>query len=267
MRFVTLPFMARMSLLLIVALVIASCMSGEEAGSVRPFSEIADSDPVVEVDPSATTATLRVTTNIDAVCAVSYGTEGPTGAIATDRDMGVGGHSDHEALMTGLEPNTTYRYRLQGVGADGALYQSETYTFTTPEADPALSALGENVALGAAVTEVSSEFSGDFAAENAFDGDPATEWSTRGDGDEAFVTVDLGETFDVSAVRFRTRSMGDGSSITETFSVSVDGQVYGPWEAGPDPIEVAFSGRVLTFSVESSTGGNTGAVEIEVFSG
>jgi hypothetical protein len=181
--------------------------------------------------------------------------------------MGVGGHSDHEALMTGLDPNTTYQYRLQGVGADGVLYQSETFTFATPKADPALSALGDNVAVGAAVTEVSSEFSEDFAAENAFDGDPATEWSTRGDGDDASVTVDLGETFEVSAVRFRTRSMSDGSSITETFSVVVDGEVYGPYEVGPEPSEVSFSGRVLTFSVETSTGGNTGAAEIEVYSG
>jgi hypothetical protein len=251
--------MSRLPLWLVLVLALAACSSGGDTGSIRPFSEIASSDPVVEVDPSGTVATLRVSTSIDAVCAVSYGTEGPSGALATDRDMGVGGHSDHEALMTGLDPNTTYQYRLQGVGADGVLYQSETFTFTTPKADPALSALGDNVAVGAAVTEVSSEFSEDFAAENAFDGDPATEWSTRGDGDDASVTVDLGETFEVSAVRFRTRSMSDGSSITETFSVVVDGEVYGPYEVGPEPSEVSFSGRVLTFSVETSTGGNTGA--------
>jgi hypothetical protein len=48
----------------------------------------------------------------------------------------------------------------------------------------------------------------------------------------------------------------------------VDGDaVYGPIEAGFDPplIEVEFTGQVLRFAVASSTGGNTGAVEIEVF--
>jgi hypothetical protein len=249
----------------LLVLLLAAC-SADDTGSVRPFSDIAVADPVVEVDPSGTVATLRVDTTIDAVCAVSYGIDSPSGALATDRDMGVGGHSEHEAVMTGLEPNTTYQYRLQGVGADGAVYQSETYTFTTPEADPSMAAPGENVALGATVAEVSSEFSDQFAAENAFDGDLGTEWSTAGDGDDAFVTVDLGATIDVSAIRFRTRSMSDGSSTTETFTVSVADQVYGPFEAGPEPSEVDISGRFLTFSVETSTGGNTGAVEIEVFS-
>ena len=49
-------------------------------------------------------------------------------------------------------------------------------------------------------------------------------------------------------------------------SVVVDGEVYGPYEVG-QPSEVSFLGRVLTFPVETSTGGSTGAAEIEVYSG
>ena len=62
--------------------------------------------------------------------------------------------------------------------------------------------------------------------------------------------------------------MSDGSSITTTYTVTVDdGTVFGPFDAGMTPplVDVEFSGRILRFDVESSTGGNTGAVEIEVY--
>ncbi|MEX1044262.1 MAG: discoidin domain-containing protein [Acidimicrobiia bacterium] len=260
--------MSRRTALLAVAtaLVVAACGSSADT-EVLPFSEIAVADPQIVFDPSGTVATLNVTTNLDAVCAVAYGIDGPSGSIATDQDMGVGGHSDHAAVMTGLQPETTYQYRLQGVAADGNLYRSEVLTFTTPAADETLTRFGENVAIDAAVVEVSSEFSDDFTAANAVDGDLGTEWSSQGDGDDAFLTVDLGRIVDATAVLFRTRSMGDGSSITETFNVVVDGTTFGPFPAGADPVEVSFTGQIVTFEVASSTGGNTGAVEVEIFEG
>lgn len=252
--------------ILAVGLVVGACSGVEDSDSIGDFSEIAISDPVIDFDPSGTAATLLMTTTLNAVCAVAYGIDGPSGSIATDQDMGGGGgHSDHRAVMTGLQPGTEYQYRLQGVAADGMIYRSEVMTFTTPEA--ANGAYGDNVAIGATVAEVSSEFSADFAGVNAVDGDVATEWSSRGDGDEAFITIDLGEPVDVTAVGFRTRSMGDGSATTDTFTVEVGGSAYGPFSAGATPSEVAFRGQVITFRVESSTGGNTGAVEVEVFSG
>ncbi len=248
-----------------LGLVVAACSGAGAKDDIGDFSVIAASDPVIEFDPSGTAAMLRVTTTQDAVCAVAYGIDGPSGSIATDQDMGIGGHSDHQALMTDLQPATEYEYRLQGVAADGRIYRSEVMTFTTPEA--ATGAFGDNVAIGTSVTDVSSEFSADFAAVNAVDGDLATEWSSRGDGDDAFITIDLGGPVEVSAVGFRTRSMSDGSATTDTFTVEVDGQFYGPFPAGPAPSQVSFTGRTVTFNVESSSGGNTGAVEVEIFSG
>jgi len=249
-----------------LGLVLVACSNGAAGGEIRNFSDIAESDPIIEFDPSGTAATLRVTTNQDAVCAVAYGIDGPFGAIATDTDMGAGGgHDDHSALMTGLEPETEYQYRLQGVAADGLLYQSEVFTFTTPAAS--ISGLGPNAASGATVVEASSEFSPAFAASNAIDGDLATEWSSAGDGDNAFITIDLGEPTAVVAVGFRTRSMGDGSAITSTFTVDVDGESFGPFPAGDAPTEVAFEGRILTYRVATSSGGNTGAIEVEAFTG
>jgi hypothetical protein len=174
------------------------------------------------------------------------------------------GHQEHRALLSGLKPDTEYSYRLQGVGEDGRLYQSQIYTFRTPET--VLPPYGPNMALGTSVVEVSSEFSAGFGAALALDGDTGTEWSSRGDGDDAFITIDLGAETEVASVAFRTREMSDGSAITLTFTVTVDdGETLGPFPAGPDPVEVSFVGRILRFDVVESTGGNTGAVEIEVY--
>jgi len=251
----------------VVALVAAACGgAGTATSTVADFSEIAVGDPTFTFDPSATTARLRVDTTVRAVCAVAYGESASLGSLATDQDMDAAGHAQHGPVLTGLKPETTYYYRLQGVGPDGTLYQSELMTFTTPAASEAVA--GANLALEATVVDVSSEFSDAFAAANAIDGDPATEWSTRGDGDDAYITIDLGAERTVTGLRFVTREMSDGSSITTTYTVTVDdGEVLGPFDAGLDPplIDVAFTGRVLRFDVETSTGGNTGAVEIEIF--
>ncbi len=247
-----------------MALVVAGCSANTTNGDIRSFSEIAESDPVIEFDPSGTAATLRVTTNQDAVCAVAYGIDGPFGSIATDTDMGAGGgHDNHSALMTGLQPETEYQYRLQGVATDGFVYRSEIFTFTTPAA--LKNDLGSNAAIGATVVEVSSEFSSSFAGENAVDGDLATEWSSAGDGDEAFITIDLGQVTTINAVAFRTRSMSDGSAVTSEFTVEANGETFGPFPAGDLASEVTFNAQIVTYRVNASSGGNTGAIEVEAF--
>ncbi len=253
----------RTALLISLGLVLAACGGGS---NVADFTEIAASEPMFEFDPSGTVVRLHVDTTVDAVCAVAYGETEALGALATDQDMDAAGHQDHGPILAGLEPETTYFYRLQGVGPDGTLYQSELLTFTTPAAAEA--GAGTNLALAATVTEVSSEFSDAFAAANAIDGNPATEWSSRGDGDDAFITLDLGTKTTVAGLRFVTREMSDGSSVTTTYTVTVDGgETLGPFDAGLTArlVEVSFTGRVLRFDVATSTGGNTGAVEIEIY--
>ena len=62
----------------------------------------------------------------------------------------------------------------------------------------------------------------------------------------------------------------DGTAITHTYSVTVDGKkTYGPFPvvSAPAVNRVAFTGRVLRFNVVSSSGGNTGASEISVYAG
>lgn len=259
----------RILLVLGFALVVAACSAAttqevEASGEVFPFEDIAVAGPTVVVDPSATTAVLTVTTSINAICAVAYGVGQPSGQIAADREMEPNGHDEHRVVLTDLQPNTEYSYRLQGVGEDGRLYRSQVYTFRTPEA--VLPPYGPNLALAASVVDVSSEFSSSFAAALAIDGDRGTEWSSRGDGDDAYIVIDLGEPTAVARVAFVTREMSDGTAITQTFTVTVDGEeTYGPFPAGSEPVEVSFVGQVLRFDVEESTGGNTGAVEIEVY--
>lgn len=253
------------------ALIIAAagCTSGDDQGtSVLPAEDVFADELIVTPDPAGTSANVSVTTALDMACAVVYGTTPELGdGIATDTDMAGGAHADHDVTLAGLEPGTEYYFRVQGSGGDVQLYRSELMTFRTPAADED-AAPGENAAIGAAVTGASSEFSGAFAAPNAVDGDLATEWSSAGDGDDAWITIDLGEQTDVVGIGFRSREMSDGSAIIDTFTVMVDdGDTLGPFPAGPglSVVDVSFTGQVLRFDAAETTGGNTGAVEIEIY--
>ena len=252
---------------LMTAFAIAACSGQPSDGEVRAAESVFAGDIVVTPASSGVSATLSVTTAIDMACAVVYGHTPELGdGIATDTDMAGGAHADHEVVLTGLEPGTEYYYRVQGSGSDGELYRSELMTFHTPDAEDERP--GENVATGATVVGVSSEFSGAFAAQNAIDGDPATEWSSAGDGDDAWITIDLGGPVDVVGIGFHSREMGDGTSIVNTFTVTVDdGDVFGPFPAGPgvSVVDLEVTGQALRFDAVETTGGNTGAVEIEVY--
>jgi hypothetical protein len=230
------------------------------------FSIVQNGPITLAYDPSGTLATLHVRTTIRMVCAVTYGRTAPSGRLSTTPSMNPSGTYLHAPVLTGLQPATRYVYRLQGVGADGNLYQSPVYSFRTPSAKT--SALGPDVAIGATVLQVSSSYSPAYAGKYAVDGNPATAWASNGDGNHAFITIDLHRAVHVVAVGFRTRSMSDGTSITRTFSVTVDGKrTYGPFPAstGPAVTRVSFTGRILRFNVVTSTGGNTGASEVEVY--
>lgn len=239
-----------------------------QQGQVLAAEDLFEQTPEVVVDPSGTFATLSVTTTLDMACAVVYGQSEELGeGIATDDDMGGGAHATHQVVMRDLSPDTLYHYRVQGSGADGRLYQSGVATFQTPPVGPS-QALGPNAALEASVTTVSSEFSADFTAGNAVDGDPATQWSTDGDGDDASITLDLGRVTDIVGFGYRTRSMSDGTAVVDSYQVTVDGTVHGPFPAGPGLVvsDADLTGQVLTIDAVNTTGGNTGAAEIEVYS-
>jgi hypothetical protein len=244
----------------IAILLALGMMAQANAQSLRDFAEIAASPVVVTPDPSGRSAVLQVDTSVDVACSVVYGEDDSFGSISVDNDMDGGAHSEHQPVLGGLEPDTTYQYRLQGTAPDGTIYVSEVMTFSTPP-EPVGGPL--NLALDAVVTGASSEFSTAFAAANAFDGDGTTEWSSRGDGDDAWIEIDLGGTEPISEIVYRTRSMSDGTATTETFTLTADGELVGEFPAD-ESVRVDIEAQVLRFDVETSSGGNTGAVEILV---
>jgi hypothetical protein len=260
---------------------------------VRPIDDILVTGPSFP-DPGPESATLLLETNIDVACSAVYGKTTDYGSIAVDNDMTGGGHRDHHPLLTGLEPDTEYHVRLQGVGPDGTIYRSEDYTFRTalapavssepaqplPAATPPVSSgkpSGDNLALakmGTTITGVSSNYGGGddgstYGANMAIDGNSDTEWSSDGNGDEAWIEMQLPERALVKRIGLRTRTMGSSAQVF-AFSVVTDlGKTYDPFEV-PDASEVhyysvSFTATTLRFEVEQSNGGNTGALEIEVY--
>ena len=237
---------------------------------VLAFSEIQASDIVIETDSTGTAAVLNVVTSQDVACAVVYGPTAALGSIATDTDMAGGGHSDHHPQMRGLAPDTTYFYMVEAIGPDGNLYRSDVMQFTSEAGSgtPVVQAPGPNIAGDGRVTEVSSQFSDAYGGANAIDGDLSTEWSSEGDGDDAYIVLEFDDNMLFAGVGFRTREMSDGTSITNTFTITDEaGNTFGPFDAGPGLAiaRVDFFGTTVRIDVETSTGGNTGAVEIEVY--
>jgi len=249
------------------ALLVTGCSNSDSDDSARiePIEPILAGDIEIVADPSGTSATFAVDTTIPVACAVIYGTDDSFGSIAVDNDMQGGAHQDHGPLLTGLMPDTEYQYVLQGSDTSGTIYRSDTLTFRTPAA--ADSGFGPNIATNGTVTAVSSEFSDAFAADNTIDGDVSTEWSTAGDGNNAWIEIDLGQAHEITAVSYRTRQMTDGTAITNTFTMTIDGQTLGPFTVATTLITLddPVTGQVVRFDADQTTGGNTGATEIEIY--
>ncbi len=266
---------------IVAMLFLVACAPNAPAlGSVHPLSEILAKGPeFAHATPDA--VTVRIDTRMPVVCTAAYGTTTAYGSLATDTDMAGGAHQNHHPSLTGLKPDTLYHIRLQGVGPDGNLYVSDDYTFKTPAAgavNQSTKPQGKNIALASAGTRVkgvSSNYgSGDsnssYGANKAIDGDLNTEWSSNGDGDKAWIELDLGKEKKITALGFRTRTMGTSAQISR-FQVKTDkGETLGPFDL-PDAkvvyyFTVTATARTLRFEVAKSSGGNTGAAEIEVYS-
>ena len=252
----------------------AACNQGGTI-AVRPFSDVQATEFVFEADPTNTNRGIfRVETTEPMICAIVWGETEELGNFNNSLAMNGTGIVEHDVFLPGAEPGVEYFFQVQGSTADGTLYQSELATFVLPEgASGPPTTQGStlvNLAESGTVDEVSSEFSSAWAGGNAIDGDLGTEWSTSGDGDEAWIVVDLGATHEIGGFEFITRSMADGTAITTEYQVTVDdGEALGPFPAGT-PVDaqtsvVAVTGRRFRFDVTSTTGGNTGAIEIRIF--
>ncbi len=107
---------------------------------------------------------------------------------------------------------------------------------------------------------------------NTIDGSMATEWATNGDGNDAFIEIDLGASHELVGIGFRSREMANGSSIITSFELTFDGeQTLGPFDS-PDPstlyqyeLDSPISARVVRVDAITTSGGNTGAKAIELY--
>lgn len=275
---------ALVPLVLTLGLLAAGCASDDGTTDVTAATgqEVLAVEDILVDEPVFTNGangvvTLQLGTTVDVGCNIVFGPDPSFGTLATDQDMSDGAHDLHTVVLGELEPGSVVHYQLQGADERGRLYRSQPTTFVVPEpgsstldtGDPRADAdARENLALGADTT-TSSDFSDAFAGSNATDGNPATEWSSAGDGDDAFVEVDLGAQQEVGAVGFWTRDMSDGTAVIESVRVLVDDVEVVAGEVGPDltvlELPQPVAGQLVRFEAVTTTGGNTGAVEVEVY--
>ena len=264
-------------MILALALPIAGCSASNTAAALT-LGDLPggfEGPDVVDVGPHSARVLFRSGQPI--VCNIAYGTDERYGRLTL---MAMTGPlTDHDVQILGLEPETGYHFRITVTDREARVYQSADYSFTTAPAEDTALPSGRNVAsaeAGARIAGVSSNWAGgdlqsSFGGNNSIDGNPATEWSSGGDGDSAWIEIELAREMDVSAVGLWTRTMGTIAQIL-SFTVLTDGgQIHGPFEL-PDAatmyyFDLAARTKTLRFEVEASTGGNTGAVEIGVYAG
>ena len=249
--------------------------SAASPAELRPFSEMQAGEITFEPDGMHAGRVLaHVHTKQDMICAFVWGETEALGRFNNSLSMNGSGISDHVVSLPGAEAEKTYHYIVEGAAKDGTLYRSKMATFVAPTGEGAPAdhnePAGPDLAQTGKISTVSSEYDASFGAAKAIDGDLGTEWSSKGDGNKATITVDLGTPKKVVALEFISRSMGDGTAITKTYRVVVDDTTsYGPYTAGNlvrhNAQAVDFTGRLLRFEVVDSTGGNTGALEVRAF--
>lgn len=268
-----------------VSLVLASAVSAQDSTpavsdlldgvTVRPLSDIVDGEFSVGGFANDGTASLHLVTTIPVACSVIYGKTTAFGSLAISLDMNGGAIIDHNPILSGLEPDTTYFYRLQGTDESGVIYLSPVMTFTTP---PLQTAGEPNLAspdMGAEITGYSSAYGGAspdarWGVLSAVDSSQNSAWSSAGDGDNAWLEVRLAQRSHITRIEYWSRSMSDGSSEVFSFTVTTDeGGVYGPFDvpdaSQPYDFDVDFEASTVRFNVVRSSGGNTGAVEFGLY--
>jgi hypothetical protein len=253
----------------------ASDVGAGGAYDVRSLEDISAGGLPQVVDITDTDAVLIFESSIPLACSVVYGKTAAYGQISVDQDMAGGAHTDHHPLLSGLEPDSEYHYRVQGTAADGTLYVGTDGTFRTLPAEEKGEVNLASLEAGAQVAAVSSNFGGaandgPWGANSAIDGQRGTAWSSAGDGNAAFIEIELAGPAQLYAVEVWTRSMSDGTAQTFAFNLTTDdGEVLGPFTlqdaAQPYRFEVNVMARSLRLDVVDSSGGNTGLIEFAAY--
>jgi hypothetical protein len=242
---------------------------------LMPLASISDQGPpkISFLNSHAAELTFKASTPL--ACAVVYGTSRQFGALATDPSMDGATLTEHHPVMSGLNADTDYFYRVQGSAANGTLYWSNIGSFHTPASSATPSMNVAALANGAFVSKVSSNFGGvsndkTWGANSAIDASSATAWSSNGDGNQAFIEITLAKAATIKTVEVWSRAMNDGSAKIRRFTVTVDsGQVFGPFTLVDTDKAYSFAVNALTktlrFTVVDSAGGNTGFIELAAY--
>jgi hypothetical protein len=257
------------------ALVAGLCACASDDSAAIDFSTLR----IEEV--SATRAVVRFDTDVPASCEVEYGLARDSLDLrATDPDMEPGTLAlMHSVALEDLSHGTTYYVRARATDADGQTAYSSIVEFTTLHGEDVTAGL-TNVALlsqGTTVIEVSSNWGGggndsSYGIHKALDGSESTEWSSNGDGDDAWVLLDLGQPRTITHFAYRSRMMLDGTSIVTRVRVLAEGVEIGVYDTPDHTVRHVFEldepltgvQQVRVEAVET-TGGNTGAREIQFF--
>ncbi len=261
--------------LMFIAAGCSAAVQIDTALEVRPLEEVYVNGPPQMTEITATDAVLQFDSAKPLACAAIYGTTTDYGMVAVDQDMGGGAHTDHRPLLTGLEPDTEYHYRVQGTASDGTLYVSEDMTFRTPPQEANAEVNLASLKAGARVIAVSSNYSGaandePWGAYSAIDGDRGTAWSSDGDGNDAYIEIQLAQSARLYAVEVWTRSMSNNTAQIFAFTLTTDdGTVLGPFTLDDAEQSYRFDVDVVTSSlrldVVDSNGGNTGLIEFAAY--
>jgi len=265
-----------MVLLCGLLLPLISCSSGK-TGTVHSLSALPGGFEGPQIQNiGANSAEIVFKSKVPIVCNVAYGKDTQYGRIAL---MAMTGPvTEHDVVLLSLDPSTTYHFRITITDTLSTIYQSGDYVFSTaPDTGLHIKPTGKNVAsssAGAIVIGVSSNWGGgdlnsSFGGNKAIDGRRDTEWSSNGDGDKAWIEIALAQTYTLSTIGFQTRTMGDTAKIYSFKVVTDDGTQLGTFNL-PDAASIYYftvdvKAKNLRFEVVSSSGGNTGAVEIEAY--
>lgn len=215
-------------------------------------------DPSFEIDAGADEILLQFATPVRSDCIIEYG---PTDAYGEVVPCGSEMTASHDVLLTGLEPNATYHYRVILLDQDGRFYRSGDETFRF---DP-VTVEDPEIANRSVVVNASDESPVNIP-ETASDDDEDTSWEPES-GNESFIRFTFDEEKEADSFGIMLDVANETGYIK--FDLYVDSSRYGVFEVisrGEEihTFELSTSGTVFEIDV-LETDGDVGISEFEVY--